>query len=220
MADDIFLSPEEQDERAKKWLKENGLAIGIGIALGFGAIFGYNQYQDSIQKNAESASSLFSSALTLFSDSKNADIDTQLTELKDKHPSSTYASKVVLMKASQLANTDLSAAYTELEWVVNNAPEKGLVHTARIRQIKINITQGQLDKAKSLAEPASFDGFESHYKELLGDIAALQNAPDKASDYYQASIEALSASEGAYSRVLGLKLDRLAVTDKVESETE
>jgi len=150
MADDIFLSPEEQDEKAKKWLKENGLAIGVGIALGFGAIFGYNQYKGNVQANAESASSLFSTALSAFNDSKNADIDAQLAKLKESHQRSAYASKVVLMKASQLANIDLSSAYTELQWVVDNAPEKGLVHTARIRQVKIDIANGQLDQAKRL----------------------------------------------------------------------
>jgi len=212
MADDIFLSPEEQDERAKKWLKENGLAIGVGIALGFGAIFGYNQYKDNAQRDAESASSLFSTALSSFNDSKNANIDGQLSSLKESHQNSTYTSKVALMKASQLANTDLAAAYSELQWVINNAPESGLVHTAQSRQIKIDIANGQLEQAKNLAAQPSYDGFESHYKELLGDIAVQQNAPDEASKYYQASIDSLGANDGAYSRVLGLKLDRLAVT--------
>ena len=216
MADDIFLSPEEQDERAKKWLKDNGLAIGVGIALGFGAIFGYNQYKASNQSNAENASSLFSTALTAFNASDRADIDAPLAELKEKHKDSTYASKVVLMKAAQLSNTDLDGAYTQLQWVVDNAPEVGLVHTARIRQIKIAIANGKLDEAKALATQASYDGFESHYQEQLADIAVAQGDDETASTHYQAAIEALNTGDAAYGRVLGLKLDRLAVVKNAE----
>jgi len=63
MADDIFLTPEEQDERARKWLKENGPALAIGIALGLGAIFGWNQYKAKMQRDAETASELYTAAI-------------------------------------------------------------------------------------------------------------------------------------------------------------
>ena len=213
MADDIFLSPEEQDERAKQWLKDNGIAIAVGIALGFGAIIGFNHYKDGVKDDAENASSLFSSALNLMSDSQNADIDSQFTQLKSDYPSSTYASKVVLMKAAQLSNTDLDATNTELQWVIDHAPEQGLVHTARIRQIKINISKGELDQAQALASPVSFDGFESHYAELLGDIDVLKGDHDAASVHYENAISKLASTDAAYGRVLGLKLGRLAVSD-------
>ena len=42
MADDIFLTPEEQDERARQWLKDNGPALIVGVVLGIGAIFGWD----------------------------------------------------------------------------------------------------------------------------------------------------------------------------------
>jgi len=218
MADDIFLSQEEQDERAKKWLKDNGLAIGVGIALGFGAIFGYNQYKANIVANAESASTLFASALNAVRDSENANIDAQFNDLKANHADSSYASKVVLMKAAQLTNSDYDAAYNELEWVVNNAPEVGLVHTARIRQVKINIAKGELDKAAALATQSSYDGFDSHYHELLGDISALKGDNEAAATSYQSAIDSLGASDAAYSRIIGLKRDRLPVSSDSQSQ--
>lgn len=218
MADDIFLSQEEQDERAKKWLKENGLAIGVGIALGLGAIFGYNKYQANITANAESASTLFTSALNSIRDSENANIDAQLSELKEKHSSSSYASKVVLMKAAQLTNSDHDAAYSELEWVVNNAPEIGLVHAARIRQIKINIAKSELDQAAALATQASYDGFDSHYFELLGDVNVLKGDNESAASNYQSAIESLGSTEAGYGRILELKRDRLSINSDSESQ--
>lgn len=221
MADDIFLSPEEQDERAKQWLKDNGLAIAIGIGLGFGAIFGYNQYKDNVENNAEQASALFSVVLTKVNESEVSDIDPQVNKLKDEHSDSSYAAKAALLKATQLSVIDLPAAYEELQWVVGNAPEAGLVHAARIRQAKIKMSLGELDAARSLATQVSYDGFESHYYEVLGDIEARLDNPNEASKHYQAAIESLSSAEVSYSRVLTLKLDRLnIISDQAELVAE
>jgi len=218
MADDIFLSQEEQDERAKKWLKENGIAIAVGIALGFGGIFGYNQYKANKVASAESASSLFTSALNAVRDSQNADIDTQFSQLKEKYAGSSYASKVVLIKAAQLTDSDYDAAYDEFQWVIDNAPEIGLVHTARIRQIKISIAKGELDQAIALTNQSSYDGFDSHYYELLGDINAQKNDPEAAASNYQSAIDSLSSTDTSYSRILELKRDRLTVSNDSESQ--
>jgi len=219
MADDIFLSPEEQDERAKQWLKDNGLAIVVGIGLGFGAIFGYNHYKDGLQSDAEQASALFSTALNEIDDSKNSDIDAQVEKLKAEHNKSAYASKAVLLKASQLAVIDMPAAFNELQWVVDNAPEQGLVHTARLRQAKIKIALGELDAANQIASQQPYDGFTSHYNEVLADIRVKQGDLVGARSYYQIAIDSLNSNDASYARVLSFKIDRLPTTetDKAQS---
>lgn len=218
MADDIFLSPEEQDERAKQWLKDNGPAIAIGIALGIGAIIGFNKYKDGIQHNAEQASALFSTTLDQVSESQSANIAAQVTKLKEEHADTSYAAKAALIKASQLAETDLDAAYAELQWVADNAPENGLQHTATIRQAKIKLSQGDFDVARSLATPSSYDGFESHYNEILGDIEVKAGNLLVARTYYEAASDALTDADFTYRQVLGLKLDRLPVAETSDSE--
>ena len=220
MADDIFLSPEEQDERAKQWLKDNGPAIAIGIALGIGAIIGFNKYKDGIQQNAEQASALFSTTIEHVNESQSADISAQVAKLKEEHASSSYAAKAALIKAAQLAEDDLDAAYAELQWVVDNAPEKGLQHTATIRQAKIKISQNDLDTARSLATPSSYDGFESHYNEILGDVEVKAGNLLAARTYYEAAEGALADSEFAYRQVLSLKLDRLPEAQTSNSDTQ
>ncbi len=209
MADDIFLSPEEQDERAKQWLKDNGLAIAVGIGLGFAAIIGYNKYNDGLQKDAEQASALFATTIEQVNESKLVDVSAQVNKLKTEYAGTSYAAKASLIKASQLAVNDLDAAYNELQWVVDNSPEKGLEHTARIRQAKIKLSQGDLELAKNLASPVSFDGFESHYNEVLGDVEVKAGNLTAARAHYESAVESLNNADFAYSRILNLKLDRL-----------
>ena len=209
MADDIFLTPEEQDERARKWLKDNGPGLAIGIALGLAAIFGYEQYKDSVQSNAEQASALYQAALTEVSDSSLSDIDAQVKELKENYASSSYAAKAALLKAKKLSISDLDAAYSELQWVIDNAAELGLQHTARIRQAKIKLSQSDLTQARVLASFVPTQGFESNYSEILADINAREGNAEDAREFYQKAIDTLPSSQSSYAQLLSLKIDRL-----------
>jgi predicted negative regulator of RcsB-dependent stress response len=209
MADDIFLTPEEQDERARKWVKDNGPALAIGIALGLAAIFGYEQYNDSVQRNAEQASALYQAALTEVNASSLSDIDAQVTELKENYASSSYAAKAVLLNAKKLSISDLDATYSELQWVVDNAAEMGLQHTARIRQAKIKLSQGDLDEARVLASFTPTQGFESNYTEVLAEVNVRQGNTEKARELYQKAIDTLPSSQSSYAQLLSLKIDRL-----------
>ena len=218
MADDIFLSPEEQDERARQWLKDNGPALGIGIALGLAAVIGYNKYQDNQQVGAETASALFQQTVTEIQDSDLSSIDEQVNTLKAEHANSSYTAKALLLKAKQTAVNDLPAAFDELQWVVDNSKETGLQHTARIRQAKIKLALNELDAAKALASYTPNVGFESHYQEVLGDIAVRDGNEAEARTYYQGAIEALDSQQDTYVQVLNIKLDRLPETEPSETQ--
>lgn len=209
MADDIFLSPEEQDEKARQWFKDNGLALFVGLALGLGAIFGYNQYRAKVQSDAETASTLYSEIMTQVSQSDIVDIDASVATLKTDYSKTSYAAKAALVKAARLSVTDLSAAASEYQWVQNNALEVGLQHTARIREAKIYLAQDDLDKATELASRQPYGSFASHYYEILGDVAVKKGELNQAYDLYNQANEALLASDASYSSVLELKMGPL-----------
>ena len=215
MVDDILLSPQEQDERAKQWLKDNGMAIVIGISLGLAAVFGYNNYQAKQIANAEQASSIYETVLGLVNDSGLADIESQVTRLKEGHSDSSYAAKGALLRARQLSVSDLDTALEELAWVVSNAQEYGLKHTALIRQAKILISQGKLEDAKAIALTQPYQGFDSFYQEILGDIAVKQAEFSSADDFYQSALATLGEADQNYVAVLTLKKDRLPIDSVV-----
>ena len=226
MADDIFLTPEEQDERARQWLKSNGPALAIGVILGLAGIFGYEQYNANKITQAQNASALYASTLEEVNSSSLSDINAQVNELKESHSDSSYAAKAALLKAKQLSANDLDAAYAELQWVIDHAKEAGLQHTARIRQAKIKLSQGDVEQAKILASHTPAQGFESNYFEILAEVSLKQNDEAAAREFYQKAIETLHSSQSSYARVLSLKLDRLPaapvseVSDKPETISE
>jgi len=216
MADDIFLTPEEQDERAKKWLKDNGMSIAVGVGLGLAGVIGYNQYQDSVQLKAEQASGLYDTVITTHETSQISDIDAQVEKLKEDYASSSYAAKAVLVRAKQLALSDQQAAMNELQWVINNAEEVGLQHTARVRLAKLFFASGDMNEARNLASIQPSNGFDSHYQEILGDIERKQGNNEAARGHYEKASESLGPASGGYAQVLGMKLSRLPKEEVVE----
>ena len=220
MVDDIFLTPEEQDERAKKWLKDNGLALVVGVVLGLGAVFGYNQYQAKQISSAEQASTLYGQINQRFTQSELTDINQQVELLKADYSNSPYAAKAALIRAKQLSVHDMPAAIAELEWVVDNAQETGLKHTALIRLAKIYLSLGELDKAQSAASGQSYQGFDSHYFEILGDISTQRGEIESARQQYQQAIDSITATDQGYGRILTLKLNRLPPAQDPVAELE
>lgn len=216
MADDILLTPEEQDERAKQWLKDNGLAIVVGIALGLGGIFGYQEWQAKQVRDAETASALYSQALDAFRRSELADISSMVDNLKAEYPSSPYAVKASLLRARQLSISNMPAAEEELAWSVANAGDDGLKHTALIRQAKILFGLGKFTEAKIIAQQNIESAFASNYHELLGDIAVQDKDFGAARTQYNAAIDSLLQENFEYSAILNLKINRLpaAVPDQ------
>lgn len=220
MVDDILLTPEEQDERAKKWLKDNGLALVVGVVLGLGAVFGYNSYQDKLKSDAEQASALYDRVIELVRQSEVADISSQVESLKQDYAGSSYAAKAALLRARQLSVNDLDAALEELRWAENNSDEYGIKHTSRIRQAKILLAQNELDAAKSIASQEPYEGFGSFYHEILGDIANKQGDYNAANSHYQSAMDDLDNSDAGYRAVLSLKKDRLPVSDAETAAAE
>ncbi len=218
MADDIFLTQEEQDERARKWLKDNGPALIIGILLGLGGIFGWEQYKASQESNAQQASALYEQVLEEYGDSELSDFDAQLNKLKESYAGTSYAAKASLIKARQLAVTDLDGASEQLQWVIDNAPESGLKHTARIRLAKIKLSQGDLDTAAQLASVEPQLSFESHYAEIRAEVAIERGDNELARQELQTAIDKLTQSQASYARVLTIKLDRLPVSEESSKE--
>ena len=206
MADDIFLSPEEQDERAKQWLKENGPAILIGIVLGLGAIYGYNHYQAEKIIQAQSASAAFEEIVEISAGSELADIERLADEVKENYAGTSYAAKAALLKARRVLNTDVAAAKAELQWVLDNSDEPAIWHTANIRLAKIMLSEQDYAGVIALVETELDQGFDSHYHELLADAHRGMGASAQAAEHYQAAITALAPGEVGYERILTMKL--------------
>jgi len=197
---------DERVEDLKKWWKENGASIIVGIALGVIAIFGWrywNSYRDAQAETASRAYDAFIEAV----EKPDASPARQLgqTVITD-FPKSPYAALSALRLAKLAVDGgDHAAASQQLEWVIGNARLDEFKDIARLRLARVKLAAGQTAEAEKLLEGVTTASLSAEREELKGDLALAGKNPDKARTAYAA---ALAASGG--NRLLQLKLDNLA----------
>lgn len=200
----LHLTEDEQSERLKQWWKENGTSVIAGAVLGIAIIGGVNYWRIYKTEQAESAAALYEQVLTNPNTSKAAEIGRRLI---DEYSSTPYAGKASLVLGSaafEAENLDQSRGH--FEWAMNNAPDPADRKLARLRLAHVELSQNKLDKVEQLLNGIQGGGYESEYRELLGDLAMARDNPEAAKREYQAALDALPGRSG-FTEMLTMKLD-------------
>lgn len=177
---------EEQVERLKAWLKENGMSIVFGIVIGVGGIFGFNywtQYQENV---AVEASGHFEQMLVALESGDADGVRQQADILVAEYAASDYALMAQLALARSHADAgEFDLAESALQQVVGSAGDAPLAYVARTRLAAVQIQQEKYDAALSTLA-ADFPGaFGARVDELRGDAFALQGKPAEALEAYR-----------------------------------
>ena len=200
----------EQSERVKGWLRENGGAIVMGLALAFGSLFGFKQWQLWEQGKDQQASAEYELMVELLGEN-NMDIAVGNYEtLKKEFPSSAYTALASLhMAKARIESDQPDLAGPMLEYAMNNAQPQPVQVIARERLARLKLDQGEPEAAlRLLDESPTTTGFESRFAEIRGDIYKSMGENQKAVQYYTEALELLETGVG-YRPLLEMKLEAL-----------
>ena len=200
----------EQGEVVKKWLKENGSAIVMGLVIAFGGLFGFKQWQSWQENSRQQASAEFQVMGTLLAaDQVDAAMD-NFQNLKDEHARSPYTSMAALQMARarlELKQPDL--AIDHYAFVVENGYPKAMQVVARERMARVLLNEGRAEEALTTLDGAGdVTGFEARYAEVRGDILFALGRSDDAATAYREALDALEAGVGDRSKLV-MKLESL-----------
>ncbi len=204
----------EQDELVRKWLRENGMSIVVGIVIGLVGIFGWQQWRNHQVRNEGAASQLYQQAKVAQLTGK-PDVAVQLTEqLKKDYAKSPYALFAVSELArQQVQDKQLDKAAVSLEWAQSHASEEPLQALILVRIARLELARGQAKAALATLDRMPVGSFPGMAEELRGDALVKDGRMDDARKAYQKAMSALS--EDAPQRgALQMKLDDLAVAGK------
>jgi len=200
----------DQGEVVKKWLKENGSAIVIGLVLAFGGLFGFKQWQTWQETSREQASYEFAVMVQLLSEEQMDAAMSNFQTLRDDHSGSPYASLAALQMARarvEVNQPDLAIGL--YEFVIENGYPKALRVVARERLARVLLDQGLPEEALATLEGAeNTSGFEARYAEVRGDILLAQGRQEEAIDAYRTALNELEEGVGDRS-LLVIKLESL-----------
>jgi len=184
----------EQSEVVKKWLRDNGSAIVMGLVIAFGGLFGFKQWQNWQENTRQQAATEFEVLDQLLTEGQLDAAMSNFQTLQDDYGDSPYASMAALkMARARLEVNQPDLAISLFEFVAENGSPQALRVVARERLARLLLDQGRPEDAlRTLDGAQDISGFESRYAEVRGDILYAQGRRD---DAVAAYLKALSQRE-------------------------
>jgi predicted negative regulator of RcsB-dependent stress response len=200
----------EQGEIVKKWLRENGSAIVMGLVIAFGGLFGFKQWQSWQENSRQRAATEFEVMDQLLSAGQVDAAMENFQNLQDDFAKSPYTSMAALKMAR--ARIDLNQADLAIglyQSVIDNGHPKALATVARERLARVLLDLGRADEALQVLNGATeISGFESRFAEVRGDIHYSQGQTDEAAAAYLEALQQLESGVGDRAK-LRMKLQAL-----------
>jgi predicted negative regulator of RcsB-dependent stress response len=164
-------SEAEQLERAKGWLKTNGIWIIAGIAIGAGGLGAWHWYQDRRNAQAENASARYEELVDAFTRNDKARGMTLLDQLNREYAWTPYASLGSLIAARvQVESNELDKAAASLKSVMDNAKDDELKMLARMRLARVQSAMGKYDDALATLKVENGGEFAPRLSDARGDV--------------------------------------------------
>lgn len=171
-----YETEEQQVEALKKWWKENGTSLIVGLFVGVSGLFGWRYYSEQTNIHALQASDLYmqvmQSAALQTIDDKTIDINNQLI---NEYADTPYAalSSLALAKA-EYEKDNIDAAVAQLELAVKHASDDMTKQIANLRLARVYIEQKKYAETTTILNLSHDAAYDAQYEELKGDLFVAQ----------------------------------------------
>lgn len=217
------LTEEEQVEALKKWWKENGTAVIVGVIIGIGAVVGFWKWREYTETRAYRASDVYVEFTGALAEQKDELLKQRYDTLIKDYSGTTYAVLAAMQMAKQaVAKDDLKKAAEELNWALEHAGQEPIAHLARIRLAHVLVAQQKYDQALTLITGLSKSAFDAQYAEIKGDIYAHKGDAAQARTAYQSALDSslLTGKRREYVQMKMSDLGAAAAGDMEQAGTK
>jgi len=175
------ITDDQQFEQLKKWWKDNGRAIVLGIVLGLGAIGGWQGWQSWQLSQAEAGAALYDTFIANLQAGNSAVADESFARIQKDFGRSIYAAFAHLALASKAVQDNaIDSAIGHLQQVIGNSKDKALLQLAALRLARLELDRNDLAAARAALLLVKDDAFVAETLALEGRIALAENDYDKA----------------------------------------
>jgi len=204
---DEFLTDEQQADRAKQWLRENGVFIAAGIVLGLGGLFGWQQWQEYKVRVAGEASVVWEQMRSAIAGDRFNEVTERLELLETEYAGTPYLDQARLALARMhMDRNSPDEALDQLKMLAGSGKDAQLRHLAELRMAQIYLYQSDYDAALAIIGESPSAAFAGFYHDLRGDIYFSQGKLEMAAGEYQRALD-LDSSGYIDRAFVQIKLD-------------
>lgn len=205
---EVYETEEQQVEAVKKWAKENGMSLILGLAIGLSSVGGWKYYQSEQKSHNLQASDMYMSLLSQMAVSNDeAGFNAQVDQLASNYSDTPYAALASLMLAKHdYEKGNVQAAISKLSWASKNATDIETQQVAQTRLIRVYLSEKMHEEARALLNMPHPESFDAAYEELKGDLHVDKNELAEARVAYD---KAIALSGDGVNRWLQTKRQQL-----------
>lgn len=197
----------EQGERVRKWIKEYGAAIVMGLVLAFGGIFGFRYWQEHQVAQRALAADYFNLVQNEIEAGQTEMAQQHYDSLQQQAGSSAYAGlAAIALAAAHVEDGRLEPASRLYREVLDQRQLEMLWPITRLRLARVLDAQGDHQAALAVLADEPPPGFEASWSELRGDLLLATGQIEQARLAYRDALDELGGQPGS-QRLLQMKLD-------------
>jgi predicted negative regulator of RcsB-dependent stress response len=199
----------EQGEQVRKWIKENGIAVVVGVVLALALIFGWRQWQAHEANTEIQAASQFAVVQNAVQSGNKQAMGAALGDLQKNYSKSAYAAFASAAVAEyDVGKDDLKQAAQNLQWAVANSKQPALQALFSLRLSRVLLADGKAQDALAALGKVPSGDYTAMAAELRGDAQFKLGKVDAARTDYQDALAKLDKDAPGRSAVQ-MKLDNL-----------
>ncbi|MDD5579813.1 MAG: tetratricopeptide repeat protein [Methylobacter sp.] len=213
---EIYDTEEERLEAFKRWWKESGSSIVVGLAVGLAIILGWGYWQDYRKDQAAQASVLYDQLLKAVETDKKDSAEKLAERMQKQFDGTEYAAySGLLLAKSKVQQGDFAAAKETLKKIAAGSNNE-LKNVATLRLVRLMLANGEYEQGLQLiaeVDASETSNFAGSYDELVGDLYVALDRLDEARTSYQKALR-----NGHRSPLLQFKIDDLSILENADSQ--
>lgn len=199
----------EQGEQVRKWIRENGIAVVVGVVLALVLIFGYRKWQAHTTNHEIQAASQFAVVQNAVQGDNKQAMSAALGNLQKNYANTPYAAFGSAAAAEyDVGKNDLKQAAQNLEWAVAHIKQPALKSLFTLRLARVHLAQDQAQQALKALDGVPAGDYAAITAELRGDALLKLGKPDAARSAYEQAMAKLDKDAPERNSVQ-MKLDNL-----------